>query len=167
MIWTYLIMLCLPGTNKLQNIHTSMLQKKDGKTKRRKGTSTHLLCMKTKMNKDVYTATFDTDSHPLGIDNRCTACISHDVKDFIGPLTDTDKSIKGFGGTTQGQVKIGTLKWRMEDDNGKIHIFKIPHSYYAPHGGVRLLSPQHWAKSLKEKGAKFPKETTYHTHTSL
>jgi len=30
-------------------------------------------------------AHFDTDSTPVGIDNRCTACISHVAGDFVGP----------------------------------------------------------------------------------
>jgi hypothetical protein len=28
-------------------------------------------------------ATFDTDSKQIGMDNRCSACISHDVNDFV------------------------------------------------------------------------------------
>ena len=28
-------------------------------------------------------ATFDTDSKQIGVDNRCSACISHDVNDFV------------------------------------------------------------------------------------
>ena len=29
----------------------------------------------------------DTDSFEIGIDNRCSACISHEIDDFIGPMT--------------------------------------------------------------------------------
>ena len=31
-------------------------------------------------------ASFDTDSAKVGIDNRCSACISHDINDFEGPV---------------------------------------------------------------------------------
>lgn len=41
---------------------------------------------------------FDTDSKPIGIDNRCSACILHDIKDFIGNLRQSNRTIKGFGG---------------------------------------------------------------------
>ena len=41
---------------------------------------------------------FDTDAKPIGVDNRCSACISPYIKDFIGPLEDTNKTIKGFAG---------------------------------------------------------------------
>ena len=98
---------------------------------------------------------FDTDSVPIGIDNRCSACISHVAEDFIGQLEDSPKVIKGFGGTKTTNVKVGTLSWTWNDDSGTPHKFIIPNSYYVPKGRVRLLSPQHWAKEqgkgIKEK----------------
>ena len=48
---------------------------------------------------------FDTDSAPVGIDNRCTGCISHVPEDFVGDLRDRSKSIKGFGGSRTNNVK--------------------------------------------------------------
>jgi hypothetical protein len=33
---------------------------------------------------------FDTDSEPIGIDNRCTGCISHQIEDVDGPLIDSN-----------------------------------------------------------------------------
>ena len=49
---------------------------------------------------------FDTDSEPIGIDNRCTGCISHRIEDFDGPLTDSGRAIRGFGGTKMTNVQI-------------------------------------------------------------
>ena len=69
---------------------------------------------------------FDTDSSALGIDNRCSACISHKIGDFIGPLTDVKRSIKGFGGAVTFPIKQGTLKWTWCDNEGARHTFKIP-----------------------------------------
>ena len=66
-------------------------------------------------------AIFDTDSAPIGIDNRCTGCISHVAKDFVGQLEESNRSIKGFGGSRTMGVKIGTLKWKWLDDNGNSH----------------------------------------------
>ncbi len=55
------------------------------------------------------TLRFDTDSAKVGIDNRCSACISHVPQDFIGALTDSNRTIKGFGGLRTTGVKVGTL----------------------------------------------------------
>ena len=41
---------------------------------------------------------FDTDAKPIGVDNQCSTCISPYIEDFIGPLEDTNKTIKGFAG---------------------------------------------------------------------
>ena len=54
---------------------------------------------------------FDTDSAPIGIDNRCTGCISHRIEDFEGPLQESNRAIKGFGGTRTTNVKIGTTSY--------------------------------------------------------
>ena len=69
---------------------------------------------------------FDTDSGPIGIDNRCTACISHRIEDFEGQLVDSNRSIKGFGGTRTKNVKMGTIKWKWLDDAGMEYKFRIP-----------------------------------------
>ena len=104
---------------------------------------------------------FDTDSEMVGIDNRCSACISHDIKDFIGPLKESKRTIKGFGGIKHtSNIMEGTIKWKWEDDEGKVHKHVIPNSYYVPDGRVRLLSPQHWAKEQKGKLKRDTGETT-------
>jgi len=40
----------------------------------------------------------------------------------------------------------GTFKFKITDDNGKIHTIKIPNSLYVPEMRRCLLSPQHWAQ---------------------
>jgi Reverse transcriptase (RNA-dependent DNA polymerase) len=99
--------------------------------------------------KSLNMATFDTDSRSIGIDNRCTACISDNTKDFIGELKPSMREIKGFGGSRTTKVMIGTIKWKWLDDNGLEHAFTIPNSFYVPDGKVCLMSPQHWAQSAK------------------
>ena len=90
----------------------------------------------------------DTDSSVVGIDNRCTACLSHSKQDFLsGSLKPTKRVVKGFGGTTTSNVMVGTIAWTVEDDSGHTDVWHIPGSYYVPEGGVRLLSPQHWAQT--------------------
>ena len=89
---------------------------------------------------------FDTDSARVGVDNRCSGCISHVATDFVGELVESDVAIKGFAGSITRKVMKGTLRWKWTDDDGRTHKFLIPDSFYVPHGGARLLSPQHWDK---------------------
>ena len=49
-----------------------------------------------------------------------------------------------------GNVQTGTIKWSIADNDGKVSRFLIPNSYYAKAGGVRLLSPQHFAKQIND-----------------
>ena len=94
---------------------------------------------------------FDTDSSLIGIDNRCSACISHKREDFLGSLVECHRSVKGFGGARHFKVWQGTIRWSWDDDEGCKHTFVIPKSYYIPEGKVRLLSPQHFAQSQSGK----------------
>ena len=55
------------------------------------------------------TVLFDTDTKAIGIDNRCSACISHDINDFVGPVHKSDKVISAFGGRQQIRVYKGTI----------------------------------------------------------
>ena len=64
-------------------------------------------------------------------------------------MSESQRSIKDFGGTRHFRVWTGTLSWSWDDDKGMSHEFKIPNSYYIPEGKVRLLSPQHWAQTRK------------------
>ena len=93
---------------------------------------------------------FDTDSGPIGIDNRSSGCMSHRIEDFEGQLTDSNRFIKGFGGSRTTSVKIGTIRWKWLDDEGAEHKFLIPNSFYVPDGQVRLLSPQHWGQAMRD-----------------
>jgi hypothetical protein len=104
---------------------------------------------------------FDTDAEPIGIDNRCTGCISHRIEDFDGPLIDSNRAIKGFGGSKTTNVKIGTITWKWLDDNGQSHKFVIPKSFYVPSGNVRLISPQHWAQTQQSKSKGIGSETLH------
>jgi hypothetical protein len=61
---------------------------------------------------------FDTASSLIGVDNRATACMSDNIRDFVGPLIDTDQVAKGFAGSRTSNVQRGTIEWNIEDDNG-------------------------------------------------
>ena len=71
----------------------------------------------------------DTDSHAIGLDNRCTACLSNRIKDFDGPVTKTNRTIKAFAGGRVSNVYSGTIVWKWLSDEGKRFKFRIPHSY--------------------------------------
>ena len=71
---------------------------------------------------------FDTDSVEVGIDNRCSACISYKAEDLIGELKPTTRIIKNFGGSRTTGVSIGILNCKWEGDNGTTHTFLIPNS---------------------------------------
>ena len=102
-----------------------------------------LACPAKQMTTQERIVRFDTDVKPIGVDNRCSACISPYIEDFIGPLEDTNKTIKGFAGARTDNPKMGTLRWQWADDSGKRDTFEIPNSYYVPSCKLRLLSPQH------------------------
>ena len=115
-------------------------------------------------------AKFDTDSKSIGVDNRCSACISNDIDDFIGNVTDSKRTIKGFGGTNINNIMTGTILWKWEDSDGRVHHFKIPNSYYVPRGEVKLLSPQHWAQTQIKQGKSSPGGigcNTYHDRVTM
>jgi hypothetical protein len=62
-------------------------------------------------NQHSNTARFDTDATFIGVDNRCTACISDDMAHFVGKLTPGTKTIKGFHGSrTTWSVRQTCLK---------------------------------------------------------
>ena len=105
------------------------------------------VAMQANMKQSERMTTFDTDTQWIGVDNRCSGCISHIKSDFVGKMQPTTRTIKGFAGSRTVNVSIGTLRWEWEDNNGTAHTFLIPNSYYVPDGKVRLLSPQHWAQT--------------------
>ena len=105
---------------------------------------------------------FDTDSRPVGMDSRASACISDDPADFPHGYTLTNKKVKVFGGLFHGKVYQGILRWNFQEDDGTIDSQEIPGSYYIPEGGMRLLSPQHWSQQRSAQGLE-----KQHYHASV
>ena len=54
-------------------------------------------------------AHFDTNSSKIGVDNRYSAFIYHDINDFHGPVKKVNCSIKGFGLERTMNVYQGTI----------------------------------------------------------
>ena len=96
-------------------------------------------------------ARFDSDSDKIRIDNHASACISPNLRDFVGPVVETSIAIRGYHGKSRRTVKKGTIKWLFEDDDGRSHCHMIKDSLFDPDAPSRILSPQHWARSKNDK----------------
>ena len=118
---------------------------------------------------------FDTDSFKVGIDTCASKCMSYMPSDFIQsslkPNTLSTK-VKPYGkGPKLSISHVGTVKWKIQDDEGKVHNILIPNSFLVPEGRSRLLSPQHWGKeAIREGNCEDPDSThsiQYHNRNVL
>lgn len=90
---------------------------------------------------------FDTDSFEIGIDNRTSYSMSGYVKDFASPIQPIKNYwIRGISGAHVRVNGVGTIKWKIDDDENKTHEILIPNSLYIKSFKGRLLSPQHWGQ---------------------
>jgi hypothetical protein len=92
---------------------------------------------------------FDTDSFDILIDNCCNYTLTNDINDYIEPPVKSSVRVRSYNGSTNS-TKVGTVKWKIKDDNGKVHNFILPNTYYSSSAETRLLSPQHWAQTRKK-----------------
>lgn len=76
---------------------------------------------------DVTDDRYDSNSYLLMIDNCCSKCVTNCKEDFMGAPQPVQAQINGVGGPVPVLFK-GTVKWRMEDDLGRVHDFLIPGS---------------------------------------
>ena len=118
-------------------------------------------------------AYFDTDSSPVGIDNRCSVCMSNVKEDFVGPLIKTQRAVRGYEGVKVHVMYQGTVKWTIEDNDGVKHDILIPGSFYVPDSHHRLISPQHWAQQAYAASTSSKRDpdgtfcTTFHNRAEL
>ena len=67
------------------------------------------------------------------IDNCCSKCITNFFADFIATPSKVEAQINGIGGPIFITHKKGTVRWKFEDDSGRIHAaFVVPGALYAP-----------------------------------
>ena len=93
---------------------------------------------------------FDSDSQVIGVDNHASRCMSNKRSDFITDIKPAKKyKVKGAGGNLKVQG-VGTIKWRIADDNGSPHDIYIKNALYVPDLPISLLSPQHCAKKAND-----------------
>ena len=95
---------------------------------------------------------YDPDSYWMAVDNCCSNCISNCLDDFVGPLQRVIARVKGIGGTQVVATMKGVLRWRITDDEGRVHTFLIKDSYYHKESPYRLVSPQHLAQACYDDG---------------
>jgi hypothetical protein len=88
---------------------------------------------------------FDSDSYVILIDNCCSHTLTNDLKEYIEPPIKSKVKISGYNGSTNSTT-VGTVKWKIKDDYGKVHNFILPNTFYSSSVETRLLSPQHWAQ---------------------
>ena len=92
---------------------------------------------------------FDTDSFRLGIDTFATGCMSPDKDHFITYTKAEGQECKGIA----AGLKIagrGTLRFRIDDDDGVTHTITVPNSVHIPDLPMVLVSPQHWAQQTTD-----------------
>lgn len=75
-----------------------------------------------------------------------SACMSPQKKNFDDYQEIQATTCAGIGGGLQIRGK-GTLQIKIEDDEGRIHLLKIPDSCHIPGLPMVLISPQHWERT--------------------
>ncbi len=92
---------------------------------------------------------FDAESFDLLIDNCASVSITNSLNDFTSPPVPSNTKIVGINGTTEASL-VGTVRWDIEDDLGRVHQITLPGTYYSASARSRLLSPQHWAQQAED-----------------
>ena len=75
---------------------------------------------------------FDTDSFPIKVDNCSSCSMTHEMKDFVDLPRPVRGVVRGLGGNTVQATHVGTIKWKFEDDDGRVHSILLPGSVYVP-----------------------------------
>eukprot|EP00978_Attheya_sp_CCMP212_P008862 scaffold20822_cov52-Attheya_sp.AAC.8 len=73
----------------------------------------------------------DSDSFIIAVDNCCITSVTNDLKDFIEPPKDRKTAVSGMGGTILATAR-GMVRWKIEDDDGKVHSIALQKVLYAP-----------------------------------
>jgi hypothetical protein len=107
------------------------------------------VCMSTdktiKLRDKAQSLHFNDGSFELMVDNCASRSIANDINDYVTPPTPSKTQIQGINGNADATL-LGTVKWRIKDDEGRIHHLILPGTYYSQHAKKKLLSPQHWAQ---------------------
>ncbi len=92
---------------------------------------------------------FDTNSFVIGVDTFASITLGNHPDQFEDLRTHDNTEVEGIQGGL-GIKGTGTFKFHIEDDEGGVHLIKIPNSKYVPDLKVCLLLPHHWAQETKD-----------------
>ena len=92
---------------------------------------------------------FDTDSYRIGIDTVASGCMSPDRDHFITYKASERQECKGIAAGLKIKGR-GTLKFRIDDDNGITHTINVPNYVHIPDLPMVLVSPQHWSNQTSD-----------------
>ena len=93
---------------------------------------------------------FDSDSYTIGIDSQASCSMFNRESAFIEINKIRGVKVKGIGGQSVEAKGIGTVKFKIEDDAGKVHVIKIKNTLYVPAVPISLICPQHWAQQASD-----------------
>jgi hypothetical protein len=108
---------------------------------------------------------FDTNSFVIGMDTLASVTLGNHLHQFEDLKLHSEKDeaeVEGIkGGWIKGGLDIkgtGTFRFHIEDNEGGIHLIKVPNSKYVPVLKVCLLAPHHWAQEAKDHHPVFQKK---------
>lgn len=104
---------------------------------------------------------YNAASFSIPVDNCSNKYMPNSKGDFVGELLPVRTTIKWRMGQIIATLK-GTVHWRIQDDEGKVHVHSIPDTYFTPGVISRLLSSQHWDQVASDN---FPRRRSTCCHT--
>ena len=102
----------------------------------------------------IHSYAFDSDSSIINVDNCSSRTMTNCLQDMVGPLKKVNYKVLDHQGKYSTASYEGTIRWRWDDDNGRLHTHYIPKSLYVENSQGWLLSPQHWAQMAKDHHPK-------------
>ncbi len=91
---------------------------------------------------------WDADNIPIVVDSATSRTITPYFEDLINPRPH-ESNLKGIG---QGRIThVGTVRWIVDDINGKPATIEDPEAYYSKDAPYRLLCPHSWRESLNNR----------------
>jgi len=87
----------------------------------------------------------------MGVDGNALYCMANCTDQFDGDLklVEGDHQVDGIGSGIAIK-RVGTFKFRLEDDNGQVHTIRVPNLLYVPSLKRVLLAPHHWAQEAHD-----------------
>ncbi len=98
-------------------------------------------------------AIFDSNSFLIQVDSRASCSISNCKAHFESLEPIDPKGSHKISGPTGEESTIkgkGTLKWKIEDDDGAVHTIRLKDSLFVPAFKTCLLCTQHWSQSTND-----------------